>query len=890
MADRPPDYWRKFKVTPEWLKEQHDALTDERAEQFAQLRGFPTVSAMKRAIPGLGWFAELNRWVLPLWTVDDQVYAAKAWRPTGTRWITIGWDHAKQAEAQQHPAGRLFGMNHVVNHINDARGGSWLWITAGEFDAIMLRCFGWLTTTLTQGEASKPSAEMLLRELGGRKAMEAITTILRGFVVVFDVDDAGRNGAVWVVDALERVISDNNIGITDRWEGVKAVDLRQLPGWEQSEQPEGWDVSDMVRWAHRNDIKVAALLREFADTVVAGSEAAAELLGTHDVSSTPSLDTVFVPTMHTTELDDLLAFAVSYAKQIGSRGEGAYHLGLRASRTGWTLVELQAEKAAEQYKQRVDAQIIKGDVKPLSDYEYELSRSFLNPGMVENLTDDLANVKRLAHYFPFMKYQPKRRRWLWWSGKYWLDDETKINEHAGRVSDYIGEEAVQAMANGDHILGGRLRKWAHTSRSKPRLDAIKALAAGDPLFRPVAEYGERWDGNGMVIGTPIGVFDLEHGKLLGSVEGRNCWCSMTTRGSVLMDTAGFDRWGQRWEAGWQLWRRTLKQWHEDEEITMLLQDIFGMALRGQLVERIYYLYGSGRSGKSACLDAVGHAMGDYAYEIMGSALTKGKEDNTRGSSIALSYGKRFVKVTETGTKLLDTDVLKTLTGETQLVGRALYSDVGTGENTGSYFLMSNNEPDLGGDVSEALRNRLVVIPWERTFVDRQLLSDPEYVSGVVDGSVLPREDSLKYQLMGAAGWEQMPDVILTWMYGGLQRVMGRSGIHGSSLVLPESIVERTNVVWSESDMVTMFFSECGMFEPGGQSEIAAQGLWQRMKEWAKINAPDFDADLGDNPRYLGQMLRHRAGRGYYSKKSTQAIWKGDRRQVNAWVVPWTFKG
>jgi len=108
--------------------------------------------------------------------------------------------------------------------------------------------------------------------------------------------------------------------------------------------------------------------------------------------------------------------------------------------------------------------------------------------------------------------------------------------------------------------------------------------------------------------------------------------------------------------------------------------------------------------------------------------------------------------------------------------------------------------------------------------------------------------------------------------------------------LPESIVERTNVVWSESDMVTMFFSECGMFEPGGQSEIAAQGLWQRMKEWAKINAPDFDADLGDNPRYLGQMLRHRAGRGYYSKKSTQAIWKGDRRQVNAWVVPWTFKG
>ena len=66
---------------------------------------------MMSAAPGLGWFAELERWVLPIYTVDEQVYACKAWKPTGTgaRWVTIGWEHAKQAEVHEHPMGRLFG-------------------------------------------------------------------------------------------------------------------------------------------------------------------------------------------------------------------------------------------------------------------------------------------------------------------------------------------------------------------------------------------------------------------------------------------------------------------------------------------------------------------------------------------------------------------------------------------------------------------------------------------------------------------------------------------------------------------------------------------------------------------------------------------------------------
>jgi phage/plasmid-associated DNA primase len=233
-----------------------------------------------------------------------------------------------------------------------------------------------------------------------------------------------------------------------------------------------------------------------------------------------------------------------------------------------------------------------------------------------------------------------------------------------------------------------------------------------------------------------------------------------------------------------------------------------------------------------------------------------------------------------------------LTGESKLVGRALYVDVAPGANNATYILMSNNEPDLAGDQSEALRNRLLVIPWERTFIDKMLMESSEYSAGVADGTVMMKSDALKYQLMGKVdGYEMMPDVVLTWAFAGLRRVMNRSGsTRGSELSLPASVVERTAIIWAESDMITVFFRECGMFTEGGETIIASQGLWQRMKEWAAINDPAWCEELGDNARVLGQMFRHRAGRGYRPVKSTRAIWKGDANQPNGWAVPWTFKG
>jgi phage/plasmid-associated DNA primase len=888
--------WPNFKVTEEWVDECREALTDEQAARLCSLRGFPSVERLRMALPDLGWFDGLKSWLLPMRSIDEHVYAAKAWRPTGGKWVSIGWNHAKAVEKQGLPIGRLFSMDWVTEHLADEKNERLLWITAGEHDCLMLRSFGWLATTLTQGEMSKPSPELLLRELGGSTVTQHLLDVLSGIVVCFDVDDAGREGAVWVIDALERMIRDNSLPGME----IRAVDLRTIGGWSDEGQPDGWDISDLVRWSRTRKLKVSGDLLTAARQGVAGKDAAADLLGVTGVSSQPTLSSVMLGGVHTTELSDLIDMGVAWAKKDGSRRQGCYHLGVRASRTGWALEELIGDGLAEDkradmlYKARVDMEIPKDDIIGLHDYTYEISRSFLNPGQVERLNTDVSNAKRLIHYYGFLKYNDEMDEWLLWTGKFWREDRTQITDHAMRIGDKIAEEAIALMARGEMGMAKSQSKWARESQQNSRVRAMISLAKDSPASRPRPEYGEGWNLDPLVIGTPEGVFDLVGGSLLDPVEGRNKWCSMTTRGRILLDGDGTRVWGDRWAACNAVWEQTLAQWQPDAAVRNLLQDMAGMALRGQLVEKLFILQGSGRSGKSTFLDTLSWAMHRYAYQISGDAFDKNKGGSYKMSSLAKSSGRRLIKIAEVGETLLDTDSLKMITGETELPTKLLYSNPTISRNMATWVMMTNQMPDLHGDQSEAMRGRLVIIPWNTTFVSAGLLGTDEYRSGVDDGLVLADDAGLKPMLRGAiAGYQAMPDVVLTWAYRGLSRVMGRSGgAHGSELAVPVVVSGHTDAVFAESDSIMMYFMESGLWaNDGGHTWVATDGLGRSLHDWGIINDPEFAASIKDSPRVLGQMLRHRAARGFENRKVSGALWQREGvRQTNAWKVPFTYIG
>src|SRR4249920_3284134 len=143
----------------------------------------------------------------------------------------------------------------------------------------------------------------------------------------------------------------------------------------------------------------------------------------------------------------------------------------------------------------------------------------------------------------------------------------------------------------------------------------------------------------------------------------------------------------------------------------------------------------------------------------------------RSATLAQMNYKRMVKITEVGGKQLDVDTIKQMTGESTFTGKLLYANPGVSVNHGTYFMMTNHDIDLRGDQSEALRGRLLIIPFNTSFIDMSRMADDEYSAGVRDGSVREQLDVIKQRVLGRLGWQVMHDVILTWCWEGYQAVM-----------------------------------------------------------------------------------------------------------------------
>lgn len=884
--------WRAVNVTQQWHSNAQDQLTPELFAQFCRKRRFPINTKVSEVIGGLGYTN--NMWVYPCYNIHGDLCYAKLWN---NKWLVTAGGASANAKARAgEPVGKLWNLHWIVSQldknptagIGDLAGGGWLWLCEGEHDAVMLRVFDWLATSTTTGASKTGMAPgVLLREFGGPELATSLFSRLRGIIIAFDADDAGHQSAVWYVDALDQMLKQ--VDLPEHWQGVKAIDLRLCDGWGERE---GFDISDLVIWGKTTPgVSGAGWLLDEAAGCEPGLAAAIEAF---DVAFEPESHTNLAATIisadkfQTITLDELLDGALSYAVSQGSRGQGAFHLGVRASRNGWTFGELMDADVVGKLKARFDTHYVKDhEIKP-ADIESQIKNSFVDYRAQENLMNDVANVLRLHHYFPFLMIHP-HTGWKWWSGMYWDDGEPKIWDHVMRLPNYIEEEAVQAKANGNDMLFKRLRKWSGTCRMSPRINAMESMAKKHSIFKPSRELGEEWDANPFVVGTPIGVFDLQTGQLLTGNSARNMFCSMTTRGRIVAgETAGVLRDADylRCAAAWAQW---LEQWQSDEATRLTLQEICGLGLRGTLDENIFVFQGSGRSGKSTLLDACRTAIGPYAYDIAGSAIAKGMKggaaDNNKTASIALMDSKRLITISEVGARTIDTEMIKTLTGETMVTGRALRQNPAPIRNCGTFIMMSNHQIDLRGDQSEALHGRLQVVEFLRSFVDHDRLSLDEYRSGVHEGSVFEKLVDVKFQAMGQrAGFERMPDVVITWMYEGLARVLERGYVK-----IAPSVEQATETIWSESDSITTYFAECGAWKPGGETVVAINGLWQRMSDWAKINDPGLAEELGSKPQMLSEMLKQRAGRGYRTLgKRTSAVWKAGKYQPNCWAVPWTL--
>ncbi|HAZ27409.1 TPA: hypothetical protein DCY67_02165, partial [Candidatus Acetothermia bacterium] len=131
------------------------------------------------------------------------------------------------------------------------------------------------------------------------------------------------------------------------------------------------------------------------------------------------------------------------------------------------------------------------------------------PGTLPDLATDIANARRFAiRNAERARYCAPLGGWLCWDGCRWGADTTQ------RVYAYAKETAIailaEAQAAGEDQLRAKLAKWAVTSHSVPRLDAMLKLAQSEP---ELVARTEDFDPDPLTLNTLSGTADLRTGAL-----------------------------------------------------------------------------------------------------------------------------------------------------------------------------------------------------------------------------------------------------------------------------------------------------------------------------------------------------------------------------------------
>jgi P4 family phage/plasmid primase-like protien len=422
-----------------------------------------------------------------------------------------------------------------------------------------------------------------------------------------------------------------------------------------------------------------------------------------------------------------------------------------------------------------------------------------------------------------LRFIPETKSWLHWDAKRWAPSRTIARRSALRVPEHYHAEAeklASTLSSLDDINRKRnektiagLEKWEKTCRSKKTLDAMIDLASTHPR---VELSITKLDARPTLLGVSNGVVDLQTGQLRNAAQDEYIAlaCPVPYHASATAP----------------IWERTIAEVTgrpgmtandstRRPEVAEFLQRVLGYALTGLIREHtMFFFNGAGGNGKNVVADTMRFILGDYATGLPSSCLlqTKYLGDGERPTPYAAGlYRKRFVVASETkaGFKL-DTEFVKSQTGDTFQKARHLRQDPFEFESTHKLFLMTNAMPEID-HLDEAIRGRLIVFPFDRTW-NRPNHPEPN--------PTLPNADpTLSEQLR-----KEAPG-ILRWLVAGAVNYF----THGLSNA-PAAVRARTLGYLAEQDGMAQWLKErCVPCEH--KEGLSATGLCEDYNAWAQEN-------------------------------------------------------
>ena len=269
---------------------------------------------------------------------------------------------------------------------------------------------------------------------------------------------------------------------------------------------------------------------------------------------------------------------------------------------------------------------------------------------------------------------------------------------------------------------------------------ITALEGCQGLRVPVSE----WDSDQAILNTPAGIVDLRTGKLRRLEEN-----DFVTKVAGVSPTKGctplFD----------QFLRETFpaKHWgNEQEAVIDYVLGVLSLAITGeQLVQQFFFLWGAGANGKSVLLDIMRDLLGDYGITLKTSALMSGNQSG-KDYEIARLDGVRMAVASELGrTDRWDEPLVKSLTGDSTIPIRQIYSAPNEAVNQATLIIAGNHKPRFNGTDGGKDR-RMVMLPFKavvpkeqrdvnlRSKIVTEGLDQPKVIQAATDDYVMQNDD------------------------------------------------------------------------------------------------------------------------------------------------------
>ena len=352
--------------------------------------------------------------------------------------------------------------------------------------------------------------------------------------------------------------------------------------------------------------------------------------------------------------------------------------------------------------------------------------------------DDMGNAERFLDLFgEDFRYNYTDGKFIFWDDCRWATDLDGVAKRAAdKAIDEMRQESEWYESSGDSDTAKAFAKHIKASRSaKSKENMLKEIQHHIPIM-PF-----QLDKHKMAFNVPNGTLSLKSGQLVPAKRDY-----FITKFSPVEFTDNADC---------PMWRRFLDDiFGGDRELIRYIQKAVGYSMTGDTSEQcVFFLYGTGRNGKSTFLDVLREIFGDYVSNIQPETImVKNSMGNGINSDIARLKGARMVTTVEPNEGVrLNEGLIKQLTGDDAVTARKLYGNEFEFKPEFKLWMATNHKPVIRG-TDDGIWRRIHMIPFTVQIpvdkVDRQLKSKlereyPAILRWAVEGCLLWQREGLK---------------------------------------------------------------------------------------------------------------------------------------------------